>query len=96
MLGSMSAVAIVWLVGGVSTMLVLVACMLQLVRQVRRLTSSMIQFQQEITPVLESIQQDAQAAQEHSERLQQQAEAMRSADGDAGRHGNRPRARARR
>ena len=97
MLGSMSAVAIVWLVVGVTTMILLAAFMLQLVRQVKRLTSSVVQFQQEVQPVLESIQRDAQAAQEHSERLQHEAEELRaSPDGEAGRRGNRPRARARR
>jgi len=92
----MSGVAIVWLVVGVTTMLLLVACLLQLVRQVRRLTSSMLQFQQEVTPVLESIQRDTQAAQEHSDRLQRQAEALRSSDdGQGGKPRSHPAARTR-
>ncbi len=97
MLGSMSAVAIVWLVVGVTTMLLLAAFMLQLVRQVKRLTSSVVQFQQEVQPVLESIQRDAQAAQEHSDRLQHQTEALRApSDDEAVGSRRRPRPRARR
>ncbi len=93
MLAFMSAVAVVWLVVGVCTLVVLTAFMVQLAKQVKRLTGAVVQFQREVRPVLEAIQRDALAAQEHSERVQQQVEAIRAAgDGSSA----RPRARHRR
>jgi predicted PurR-regulated permease PerM len=86
----MSTVAVVWLVVGICTLLVLAAFMVQLVKQVKRLTGSVVRFQREVQPVLEGIQRDAQAAQERSERVQEQVEAIRRA-----REGGSTRARAR-
>jgi len=90
MLGVMSTVAVVWLVVGVCTLIVLTAFMVQLVKQVKRLTGSVVQFQREVRPVLERIQRDAMVAQDHSERVQEHVEAIR-----ASRDGNSARSRAR-
>ena len=89
----MTAPQIAWLIVGVGTMLTLTTFVLLLVRQVRRLTSSVVEFQREVLPVLESIQRDAQAAQEHAERVQQQAEALQAMRDGNGRSRSRPRAR---
>lgn len=90
----MNVVAIVWLIIGVITLVVLAVFMVSFVRQVQRLSSSVVQFQKEIKPVLESIQRDADAAQEHSARLQDERQALREARADGGK--SRSRARARR
>jgi hypothetical protein len=75
----MSTVAVVWLVVGVCTILVLTAFTVQLVKQVKRLAGAVVRFQREVQPVLEGIQRDALAAQERSERVQEHLEAIRGA-----------------
>ena len=89
----MTAPQIAWLIVGVGTMLTLTTFVLLLVRQVRRLTSSVVEFQREVQPVLETIQRDALAAQEHAERVQQQAQALQVVRDDNGRGRSRPRTR---
>jgi hypothetical protein len=67
----MSVPAIVWLTVGLGTMLVLVALVLGLVRQVKLLAQSLAEFQTEVRPVLERMRDDAERAQRHAERLRQ-------------------------
>jgi len=90
----MTVPAVVWLVVGITTLLVLTAFMITLVRQVKRLTASVVEFQREVQPVIEGIQRDAQAAQEHAEKVQERADAIRAlreGDGRGGRSGARAR-----
>ena len=67
----MSGPAIVWLTVGLSTLLVLVALILGLVRQVKLLASALAEFQNEVRPVLEQMREDAERVQERAERLRQ-------------------------
>jgi len=67
----MSAPAVVWLAVGLSTLLVLVALVLGLVRQVKSLAGALAEFQKEVTPVLEEMRDGAERARQHAERLQQ-------------------------
>jgi Sec-independent protein translocase protein TatA len=65
----MSAPAIVWLTVGLTTLLVLVAMVLGLARQLKLLAQSLAEFQAEIRPVLERMRDEADRAQERAERL---------------------------
>src|SRR5438045_1416692 len=91
----MSLPAIVCVVVGTSTLQVLVVLLVQLVREVKRMTSSVVRYQREVRPVLESIQRDAQSAQEHSARVQERAEGLRAVPEPGGRRSG-PRRPARR
>jgi len=67
----MSVPAVVWLCIGLSTLIILVALVLGLVRQLKSLAGALVQFQKEVTPVLEEMREGSQQAQEHAERLRQ-------------------------
>jgi len=65
----MSTPAVVWLAIGLSSLVIMVALVLGLVRQLRSLSSALAQFQREVTPVLEEMREGAQRAQQGAERL---------------------------
>ena len=67
----MSVPAVVWMAVGLATVLILVALVIGLVRQVRLLAESLAEFQKEVRPLLEEMRADAERAQEHAERLRQ-------------------------
>jgi hypothetical protein len=67
----MSAPAIVWLTVGLCTLVILVALVLGLVRQVKLLARTLVEFQTEVRPVLEQMREEAARAQERAERLRQ-------------------------
>jgi hypothetical protein len=67
----MSGPAIIWLTVGLCTLLVLVALILGLVRQVKLLARALAEFQTEVRPVLEQMREEAARAQERAERLRQ-------------------------
>jgi heme exporter protein D len=66
----MSVPAVVWLAVGLSTLLVLVALVLGLVRQVKALAGALAEFQREVGPVLQEMRDGAERARRHAERLQ--------------------------
>jgi Sec-independent protein translocase protein TatA len=67
----MSVPAMVWLSVGLATILILLALVVGLVRQVRLLAQSLAQFQKEVRPILDQMRADAERAQERAERLRQ-------------------------
>ncbi len=67
---AMSVPAVVWLAVGLATVVILVAMLLGLVKQVKRLAGSVLEFQRAVQPELRSIQQEAESAQRKADHLQ--------------------------
>jgi hypothetical protein len=65
----MPAPAVVWLIVGLGTLIILVALVVGLVRQVNLLARSLAELQEAVRPVLEGMREDVARAQEHAERL---------------------------
>ena len=72
----MTVPVIVWVVVGASTLIALLALLLGLVRQLKRLMRTVAEFNREVQPVLAQMQRDAAAAQERSAELQRKGQAM--------------------
>ena len=73
----MTAPQIVWLAVGVTGALGLLAVVVGLFRQVKRLARAAKEFGDEVRPTLESLQQEAARAQERSQRLAEKGQAIR-------------------
>ena len=65
----MSAPAIVWLTVGLGTLIVLVALVVGLVRQVSLLARSLADLQEAVRPVLEEMRDEAGRAQDRADQL---------------------------
>src|SRR6266545_5734196 len=85
---AMTAPEVVWLVVGLFSMALLLVMLLGLLKQLKRLTSSVAQLQREVQPVLQGIQQESERAQARAARVQAQAAEVREA-GPVGRSGRR-------
>ena len=73
----MSVPAIVWLIVGLATMLLLAALALGLIRQLKRLVGSLTEFQRAVEPVAAQMRAEVEAAQGHAEDLRRRSEAIR-------------------
>jgi hypothetical protein len=67
----MSAPAVVWLTVGLCTLVIMLALVLGLIRQVRAVAAALAELQREVTPVLQEMREGAERAREHAERLRQ-------------------------
>jgi Sec-independent protein translocase protein TatA len=77
MLARMSPVVVVWVVIGSATLVVLAVMLLGLVRQMKRLASSVVELRREIEPALRNARDDAERARTRSEDLQRAGESLR-------------------
>jgi hypothetical protein len=75
-----TAPQIVWLVVGVMGAVGLLAIVVGLFRQVKRLGRAVSDFGKEIRPTLESLQRESARAQERTQRLAERGEAIRGPD----------------
>ena len=67
----MSVPAVVWLTIGLCTLVIMLALLLGLIRQVRAVAGALAQLRREVTPVLQQMREDAERAREHAERLRE-------------------------
>jgi hypothetical protein len=67
----MSVTAVVWLTIGLCTLVIVLALVLGLIRQVKAVAGALADLQREVTPVLQQMREDAERAREHAERLRQ-------------------------
>jgi uncharacterized protein YoxC len=74
----MSIPAVVWLVVGLVATTLMLAMVVGLFRQVKRLGRAVVDFATEVRPVLEDIQRETERARERSEKLQAKGETLRS------------------
>ena len=72
----MTAPQIVWLAVGVTGAVGLLAVVIGLFRQVKRLGQAVSEFGKEVRPTLESLQQEAARAQERTRRLAEKGQAI--------------------
>jgi hypothetical protein len=73
----MSTVAVVWVVIGSATLIVLAAMLVGLLRQMKRLASAVAELRREVEPALRSARVDAERAQSRSEDLRRAGESLR-------------------
>lgn len=72
----MTVPAIVWVVVGGATLIALLALLLGLVRQLKRLMTTVAEFNREVQPLLAQMQRDAATAQERSAELQRKGRVL--------------------
>ena len=73
----MNAPQIVWLAVGVTGAVGLLAVVIGLFRQVKRLGRAVVEFGKEIRPTLESLQQETVRAQQRTQQLAEKGQAIR-------------------
>ena len=73
----MSTVAVVWVVIGSATLIVLAAMLVGLLRQMKRLAAAVTELRREVEPALRSARVDAERAQSRSEDLRRAGESLR-------------------
>jgi hypothetical protein len=67
----MSVPAVVWLTIGLCSLVIMLALVLGLIRQVKALAGALADLQREVTPVLQEMREGAERAREHAERLRE-------------------------
>jgi hypothetical protein len=67
----MSVPAVVWLTIGLCTLVIMLALVLGLIRQVKAVAGALADLRREETPVLQQMREDAERAREHAERLRE-------------------------
>ena len=70
-LACMSVPAVVWLTIGLCTLVIMLALVLGLIRQVKAVAGALADLRREVTPVLQQMREDAERAREHAERLRE-------------------------
>ena len=73
----MSTVAVVWVVIGSATLIVVAAMLVGLLRQMKRLAAAVTELRREVEPALRSARVDAERAQSRSEDLRRAGESLR-------------------
>ena len=79
MLGGVNAPQIVWLAVGVTSAAGLLAVLVGLFRQVKRLGTAVVDFAREVRPTLEELRAEADRAQERTGRLAEKGQELRKA-----------------
>jgi hypothetical protein len=73
----MSTVAVVWVVIGSATLIVLAAMLVGLLRQMKRLAAAVADLRREVEPALRTARVDADRAQSRAEDLRRAGESLR-------------------